>query len=463
MMSKKHLVLVAVFAASVSAIAGEGGNSSGGGSVVRNDQGELVPADTYFKARHYKLPNSYLRKLTEADYPLLQDEMRKVGSLLRTRTRNPNPLPKTGDRTSVEIYLTETLSGDDLLPVEAGLTAQQVSYTYAFRELSDDFSVNRIRRIIEIKPSIFDKLTARNQALIILHEMLHHESIGGHEVISPIIQSMSTLLAVRDRQHAGDRNPISEAEYQASVSMENLAKAINDCEPDQDECLTLHVNRRGGGLDNLESKVSETNFVGVDSVIWVGLGTHRNGDAAHGFKNNVVIDSDMKIDASGESGCVQNLFESVAVDVQCNSTRSSLQNIQGHSSKVLLGDDIWLKNLRLRSVELKVEQSSEIVDSTFMDTSGGSSAHVRVGKQGKLSRVEFNLHGGASSAGGYFTVFSGLSLEDRIHLKQIKITTAARQGDVSILRKGCTASGLSLKFDSDMTSERATLTLCGAK
>src|SRR5688572_19884772 len=136
----RALVLFTLIAAGESVFAGsEGGGSTGGGSVVRNEQGELVPADVYFKSRGYQLPSHYLHKLNLDDYPGLAGEITKLMQFVENRARVDKPLRHKLEQ--FEFYATEKLSGDDVLSVETTGRLEQAAYTYTFRELSDDFAV----------------------------------------------------------------------------------------------------------------------------------------------------------------------------------------------------------------------------------------------------------------------------------------------------------------------------------
>lgn len=343
MLSIKILLLTAIFAVSALASTQEGGNSSGGGSVVRDDKGHLVSADLYFKARHFKLPDSYQRQIDlPVSYPKMKLELDKLMRLIANRARNPQPF-KTALR-EIEFYASEKFSGDDKLLVKKGFSSHQVSFTYTFREISDDLSVNRLRRIAEIKTSIFDRLDPHVQALIVLHEVLHHEEIGGHEVISPFIQALNTLSIVRARQASGDQADISKAEYKASIQFEALVKSLNHCEKMKsieselgERCKPWQVNQRGGGavlVNNLhsvgpkgssgvascvvsdEDKSGGDNYIGVDASAAFQVSNYKNTGldeiCAFPFHNNQVHDSVVVFDRlSNDDLCENNRFISI--------------------------------------------------------------------------------------------------------------------------------------------------------
>ncbi len=319
-----------------------GGKEAHGGSVVKDKQGNWVPADLYFKNTKYQLPYAETSKLDLNQYPDALKELRLIAQMITNRMGRKGIFQIEIDRkghaaikltrsqdeitdSDIEIYSTEDLLGDDTSG--SGLEEQQVGFSYYFTQLFPS-RAPQLRRIIEIKESLFKTLTPRNQALMMVHEICHQFQLGGHEMIASMIRDLSVVLEVRDRQQAGDRDTISNSEYQASLELQRILGYLIGFEffetGHYSVARATYIDRRGGGYvfehkfwqDSANQRtLPYSNFVGVDSYLelesipYTEL-IYYNYD---GLQNNVVLNSAVKLDRLELfSGCQDSRFEDLA-------------------------------------------------------------------------------------------------------------------------------------------------------
>jgi len=236
-----------------------------GAGVVELNDGSFEPSDLHAKDDHFQIPSTY-QKISLDHYPGLRDELKRAMDLGR---RRGFPLPK--DYPDFEFYIVPNFSGVDTEAVDVGLTPVQVSFTYPYREIGEK---RRLHRAIEIKDDLFAPLDLKLQALIILHEYLHHDkNFGSHEVISPFIKGLLPLLGVQERQHKGDRSALQQDELTAATDLLALLKTMSATSWSKGSFKwPAEIVSKGGGIvmwgyGDANFPLSTDTFVGVDSVI----------------------------------------------------------------------------------------------------------------------------------------------------------------------------------------------------
>lgn len=283
----------AVLLSNAHAVTGEGGVIGNGENVVRNERGEYVNADLYFKARNYKLPDYYLEKLDLSKDKAFVKELSIVLMVLDTRNGGHTvyDLKRIQDFLGkYEFYSVSKFSGDESANVqdEMGKVATQVAYTYAINQPNSDYSKITKRMLIEVNMDVFNQLAPREKVLSVLHEFAHHDSkLLTHDLIYPYIKALNTVLNVRERQLKNDWSPISREEYLASKTLCNLQ--LGDYKGNGDR---YYVHPLYGGL--IEGVAPQTKEL-YDQINSNRIGISSNLQKFYpdrvDFRSNTMVDS----------------------------------------------------------------------------------------------------------------------------------------------------------------------------
>lgn len=283
---KRALLMTGLcLALSTPALATGGAGSSGGGSLVYVN-GQLEPADLYSTVQPPQPENA-----TPVDFKNYKDGVgafQYALGFLKARSDGATDFSQW-DFARTEFYFVPKLSGEDLLPVTAGLPEVQVAYTYEMYDFSGQHQPKRI--IVELLQNLFDQLSPDNQALVLTHEFMHHKSYGQHWVIAPIIQDLNVLIPLSHLQEAGNRALLTDAQLAASQDLQNILGSVTGASD--------FVTRNGGGIVLAGPKASpDANFVGATSR----LICH---DDCVGVSGNTLVGSRVEIQSTQASG---NLF-----------------------------------------------------------------------------------------------------------------------------------------------------------
>jgi hypothetical protein len=203
-----------------------------GGSVTEID-GKVVPTDLVLPLPGNALPSEY-RPVTLQELPGVLPLLNQAIKLMNLRSGYWKS--DYFSLKDLEFFFTENLSVQDPVDASIGTVSAPVASTYVFLHRLPDFS-EKTRRIVELKASLFLKLSVRHQALIILHELLHHYD-WQHPRIAVLIQSMDSILEGIELGQDVQR-PIPEKLFQASHLLQGSLFAT--------EGLVYSINRTGGG------------------------------------------------------------------------------------------------------------------------------------------------------------------------------------------------------------------------
>lgn len=280
-----------------------GVRDGGGGSLVL-ENGKLEPADLHYNGQTDVIPATYV-PVNFKNYPQAVEALNYAMAFLKGREINDHEgLFTDWDMEDTEFYFVPKLSGDDLLPVKPGMDEIQVAFT---RDIVDPTNDPLIRPIVELLQGPFDQLEPRYQALVLLHELMHHKPYGQHVVISPIIESLNVLLPLKHLQDAGDRSPLTDQQFNESQKLEKLMSAF-------EHAPAMNVTRNGGGLwEGVEPKGDHL-FIGVTSTL---SEQYSNGS----ISNGILIDSHVTLDNCGKVN--KNTFVRSNIDIKCSALAAS--------------------------------------------------------------------------------------------------------------------------------------------
>ena len=368
------IITVLIFCLFTSPAHSEGGLVGSGDSIVQLPSGATVPADLFYRRVNPGTPDSY-RPIDLKSIPGLLDEITQLNEITRFRAGYESVSPEL-----FEHFYTDRLSSEDPLPVIPGLESRAASFTYSFSEPEKETGYFKTRRVIELKPEYFEKLSVRNQALLLFHEYIHHRTSLGHDLIAPLVAGLGTVMELRDRQLAGDRSDLTDKEYEILLNLHGALMALRS-EPRNG----ITIARRGGGIvyeryssgkaTNLAKLFGTRNFVGVTS--WVEISFFPTIPV-----DNTFIDSSILFDSEG--GCEHNMFINLRF-IELDSKTRYLSNVHcsgGKNNHVkdlqlngaylkLLGNGNQLENIRImgrRYPAILIEGNFNRVENSTMET-----------------------------------------------------------------------------------------------
>jgi hypothetical protein len=121
----KFAVLLGLCAFSSLAHAGSGVRDGGGGSLVLTAEGKLEPADLHYTGHADVIPRTFVPVHFE-QYPETVEALQYALLFLKSRSQDHSENGFAQWDLKDEYYFVPELSGQDLLPVESGLTEKQV-------------------------------------------------------------------------------------------------------------------------------------------------------------------------------------------------------------------------------------------------------------------------------------------------------------------------------------------------
>ena len=266
-----------------------------------------------------------------------------------------------------------------------------------------------MRSIIEIKKELFDQISPENQALVLLHELMHHTPFGQHVVISPIIKNLSILLPLKNLQDQGHLGLLSDQEFDASEQLEKLMSKLEGQ-------TKRSVLRNGGGLvEGLDSK-DGTNFVDLGSSLIV-----RGGQATA----NKLVNSHVDMNECGTFS--QNEFSGSDIEFQCNQYAQKILSNRFVQSDLevkatffyggdFVGNTFSYTHLLNSFVELQSKGSQDIKNNHF-DTINICGDILLGGSNNTMMEV----HEHVGQCGGYVANFRG----NRSYLKGVDLSLGA--------------------------------------
>ena len=419
---KFALLLVAL----TSSVSFAGAGSSGGGSLVVVN-GKLEPADLHYVPESDTIPSSY-QKMDFKEYPLGLGAFQFALDFLKARSQGQKDF-STWDVEHTEFYFVPTLSGQDLLPVTAGLPEKQVSYT---REIVDISGSNKPTRIIiEILKDLFDQLSPEYQALVLTHEFMHHKHYGQHSIISPLIQSLNVLLPLKHRQDAGDRTILTDAEFEASTQLQNILAAV------EGSYFTGKTIRGGGGvfLGDIgdTGRVTETgNFIGVTSsimLVYAGGSIEASGNVvidsnitlAQGkVDENTFINSQVSVDGGYFATVKGNWLQNCVIDYLNGSSQDNrFVDVQAHEVDIGSGKNEFehvhtVRTLDVRGTGNKVHDLNQTED-PYKESGGFSQVLLILGSGNQIDHL--NLQGAGVLKVSNSAIVNELTLSGRSSLE----------------------------------------------
>jgi hypothetical protein len=346
------------------------GHDGSGGGLVEVD-GKVQSADLHTIIQKYEIPATHQRIYPELD-PAIMDYLKRVVRLYSYRLNNQN---KDGtsiefqiDLKQFEFYLVDSLTGVDTQVVEDELQYSQVAHTFRVIELDQEFRVNKSRKIVELLRSRYPELLLETQAQILLHEIAHHTKLGapGHSIISPLIKHTVSALKVAERQALGDRNRITEDEFNSSMELQRILTSQNKefncrkCDGSDESILKYSINRIGGGVEFNPDYSGKNNFVSMDSaVLWKG--------SFQKSENNTVLSSYVSIEHNPYRDNFWNFWKNeyfVASPFTNNSITNSILDLKLSSDKSDILSHNVIKN-SLGTMVLKPKKGHEVTGNTI--------------------------------------------------------------------------------------------------
>ena len=293
----------------VNAFAVGGGVVGDGTRMVTLPSGEIVPEDFILEFQDEKL--SLKPVILEEDFSDVYKELKKFGQLIQVRQFHPsfkkeeflpiNDLRRSG----LMFYLV-----DEVNKVKCGRDLDACAYklqTYNASSYKFEYvSVIELKRKTMTNP----KISARKKALIVLHEMLHHDDTilrlapdyknEVHRLISPFVTKLNILENAYAKQKAlfaksNEMYQLTDEEYEASVEFQKILSILgydNENPRAGEKCATT-ISRLGGGVNILCTdtiEMNENNYVSIDSEVSFHDNSPRLNKKLE-FNDNMVIDS----------------------------------------------------------------------------------------------------------------------------------------------------------------------------
>ncbi|MCB0422246.1 MAG: hypothetical protein KDD61_14710 [Bdellovibrionales bacterium] len=192
-------------------------------------------ADFYYLRKSPKPPQGVEVDL-EKDYPQIYNEVKKLQQFINLRRPLENYFPAHSKEINVipknvKYFIVDKLSGQDPLDVTPGKSAKTTMYSRFFEKYSSDFSEKEQFHVIELlrdnSANHFFTLNPKNQALGLFHEYLHILFPDrGHNIISPYVASLRSLLLIWESQRGGTLQPLSKSEILASKTFQNISTEL---------------------------------------------------------------------------------------------------------------------------------------------------------------------------------------------------------------------------------------------
>jgi hypothetical protein len=264
----------------------KGGAIGNGGGIVKTPEGNLVPADFYFKVSDVKYP-VYDQEFSFDDFPGLKEEYTLILDFLRVRSAGrikPEMLNFLNDFRWV--YVKEFFCHDQM---STTLPNEQVACSYTRNEFirNDRGEVIRVQKVnvMELHKERFVALGQQHrgvfyQALKLVHERIHQDfKVADHDIISPIIEALNVIIPMLKQQRLyqgfASQRPQALTPQLLSV-VENFQKHFNAIvfsnhgSPDYQAQMEFAIEVQGGGLVSRTSDQSTQdvkNYVSLDSIV----------------------------------------------------------------------------------------------------------------------------------------------------------------------------------------------------
>lgn len=289
-------IILAILAAiqSVNVAHAEGGTREGnGGYVCRKGDEAPVLCDLYFERTGFKLPYADHQ---EVAYSQLSNEVRKefermleiisIRSMLRARIATVSEkLSIWHNQSEISIFNTKEFLGHDAFGSNEQANSKQFGYAYAFTRLSGGLKPSmQTVQVIELDLDYMQTFSARTQALMLLHEVLHLLPAINHSIISPFIQDLSTILNIDDQQRNGAKYALTESEAEKLQEFQFLLTRLGLPES---AYRYSRIVKNGGGViyfDQLRMKYENPDSVVIPEDLYVPVaGALRDVDSGEAF------------------------------------------------------------------------------------------------------------------------------------------------------------------------------------
>ena len=359
----------------------DGGDREGnGGGIIKTTDGNIAPADLYLDIKNEELPSSY-HAFSFNDYPEMRDELQQMINFLNSRYIKKPLIDLTLNDFS--IYFTDKLLQEIKYDVIPAVSFESVTFTYIHSQYNFNTFSSTLSRVIELKKDGFDQLSSHHQALLLLHEILHHvrpeiynQISNRYVLLSSLVKNLDIIWNRHLQQKSGHYYQLTSEELEASKIIQIILARYDSASEEYIQSLAVS---NWGGISNNQD-FSENNKIALDSVVMLNADT-----GIREVRDNKINGSNIKLvifasvnDGGEEVVCKNNRFSDLKLNrnirLHCHNLQESIiEKLYSTAAQdkadtaIMMTGTVSIRNVNFQNVNDKINtiQEFDIMDSVL--------------------------------------------------------------------------------------------------